>query len=520
MGLKKGVICALATAQLCVLSVMIALLPGAVALASGSLAVTGTVTNSSGAGVANVTVNADAPGTTTVDFGPVTTASDGTYTLYVDAGSYDFHFDPPSGSGLNSMDDSYVTISGNQTLNMQLNTTVSGYHTISGTITDQNGNMVSTYSPNSYGNSDTWWVYIWYSGGGSSYQTKFNESTGQFSLSAPANAYDMFQINIPGYILRNQSSVTFDLTNSDLIQNFHITFAGVTTTVKDSSGNLLSGVSVTAKSSNATSTPPFVDGSYVNGALNVEGPAYSGTTDSNGNYTFVAPAGVIFPGNQGGSLCGGVYGIYATVSGNQVWMSSDLTLSQPVTVILQQAPTPAAPTNLSAPAAANTPTLTWTASSGAVGYKIYRNGTNVGVACTGTTFTDTSASQGTYTYYVTALNSGGESAASNTISVVVDKTAPTVSSVVLNPTRIKTSGTMTITANASDALSGVAGGEFYIDTDPGVGHGTPMTYASGHISAQTTISGLTRGTHYVYVRAKDNAGNWSSATYATFSFTP
>lgn len=77
---------------------------------------------------------------------------------------------------------------------------------------------------------------------------------------------------------------------------------------------------------------------------------------------------------------------------------------------------------------------------------------------------------------------------------------------------------MTMNANATDALSGVAGGEFYIDTDPGQGQGTPMTYSNGKITASKTITGVGTGQHKVYMRTKDNAGNWSAPVYAQFTY--
>ncbi|HZN18604.1 MAG TPA: carboxypeptidase-like regulatory domain-containing protein [Micromonosporaceae bacterium] len=72
----------------------------AAANATGTLHVTGTVTDQSGAGVQNVSVTATALGGTAVLFGPVSTASNGGYQLDVDPGTYDIHFVPPSGSGL------------------------------------------------------------------------------------------------------------------------------------------------------------------------------------------------------------------------------------------------------------------------------------------------------------------------------------------------------------------------------------------------------------------------------------
>src|SRR5689334_18437598 len=68
----------------------------AVAFAAGSLTISGTVTNQTGGGVLNVSVYATALGGSTVLFGPSLTNSSGAYTLGVDPGTYDIHFDPPS----------------------------------------------------------------------------------------------------------------------------------------------------------------------------------------------------------------------------------------------------------------------------------------------------------------------------------------------------------------------------------------------------------------------------------------
>jgi len=84
------------------------------------------------------------------------------------------------------------------------------------------------------------------------------------------------------------------------------------------------------------------------------------------------------------------------------------------------APAPSSPTGLAA--SEITPTgakLSWNAVSGATGYNLYRDGAKVNgtpVAATSTTVTDLSPST-TYSFAVTAVNSGGESGHSATASV-------------------------------------------------------------------------------------------------------
>ena len=53
-------------------------------------------------------------------------------------------------------------------------------------------------------------------------------------------------------------------------------------------------------------------------------------------------------------------------------------------------------------------------------YRVYRNNTAVATNVSGTTYTDSNLANGTYNYYVTTNYYGGESDASNTVSVVID----------------------------------------------------------------------------------------------------
>lgn len=69
--------------------------------------------------------------------------------------------------------------------------------------------------------------------------------------------------------------------------------------------------------------------------------------------------------------------------------------------------------------------LSWSASSGATGYNVYRGGTKVGSA-TGTSYTDSGLSASTtYSYAVTATNSAGESAKSSTVSATTGSSGST-----------------------------------------------------------------------------------------------
>lgn len=63
----------------------------------------------------------------------------------------------------------------------------------------------------------------------------------------------------------------------------------------------------------------------------------------------------------------------------------------------------------------------------------------------------------------------------------------------------------------SDALSGVNTAEYYYDVDPGVGQGYAMSL-NGSTATATTSLGLPKGSHSLYCRVQDNAGNWSSSS--------
>ena len=176
-------------------------------------------------------------------------------------------------------------------------------------------------------------------------------------------------------------------------------------------------------------------------------------------------------------------------------------------------PTPAAPSNLTAPSPAQNPILTWDGVNGADSYNVYRNGVEVG-ASNSPSYTDTTAPEGTNTYYVTAVNGGGESTPSNGVSVVVDRTAPSVSNLGFTTDPLSTGQQTSLNASITDNLSGVTRAEYYTGIDPGAGNGTAMTLVNGTATAPVGPYS-TAGMYTYYVRAQDNAGNWSQPQSVT-----
>jgi hypothetical protein len=116
----------------------------------------------------------------------------------------------------------------------------------------------------------------------------------------------------------------------------------------------------------------------------------------------------------------------------------------------------------------------------------------------------------------TAVNNAGLTS-TTTVTVKIDKTAPTATAPTMAKKLFLSAGSSAISASATDALSGATGGEYYIDTDPGAGNGSPMTYASGKINGTVSTTGLSNGSHRVYMRSRDAAGNWSAPVSTTFT---
>lgn len=99
--------------------------------------------------------------------------------------------------------------------------------------------------------------------------------------------------------------------------------------------------------------------------------------------------------------------------------------------------------------------------------------------------------------------------ATGSVVLSIDETPPAVESAVLSATVISASAITSLAVTATDNLSGVAGGEFFIGADPGAGLGTPLTDHGGTLTA-TVGSGLSADIYVVGTRVQDLAGNWST----------
>ena len=70
--------------------------------------------------------------------------------------------------------------------------------------------------------------------------------------------------------------------------------------------------------------------------------------------------------------------------------------------------------------------------------------------------------------------------------------------------------------------SQIVGGEYYFDTDPGIGNGTPLAMSGNTIDQNYSIStaGLLVGIHKLYVRVQNAAGLWSAYDKNVFYINP
>jgi hypothetical protein len=191
---------------------------------------------------------------------------------------------------------------------------------------------------------------------------------------------------------------------------------------------------------------------------------------------------------------------------------------------------------LGAAAGSTQVSLSWTASSGAASYNVYRgtsaggeSTTPVATGITGTTYTNTGLTNGTAYYYkVAAVNSSGTSGYSNEASA----TPSAGGSAPAAPTGLGATAGNTQVSLSWTASSGAASYNVYRGTSAGGESTTPVV--TGITGTTYTNTGLTNGTAYYYkvaavnsagtsgysneASATPSAGGGGSATFANASF--
>ncbi|HQR26916.1 MAG TPA: multicopper oxidase domain-containing protein [Nocardioides sp.] len=132
---------------------------------------------------------------------------------------------------------------------------------------------------------------------------------------------------------------------------------------------------------------------------------------------------------------------------------------------------------------------------------------------------------GPHTLYVHAKDEAGNWGASATATLLVDKTAPTLSAVTVSPSPTQGAATLTLSATVTDAWTGPVAAEWFVGTDPGAGNGTAVSGVSSSgsgpyaLTGSLDVSNLSEGSYTLRVRVRDQAGNWSTATNVALTVT-
>lgn len=103
--------------------------------------------------------------------------------------------------------------------------------------------------------------------------------------------------------------------------------------------------------------------------------------------------------------------------------------------------------------------------------------------------------------------------ATGSLALSIDSTAPMTSTPSFSTGPKSISSDSVVSTTVADALSGVVGGEYFIDSDPGRGNGVPMSLSGGVLSASLGTN-LATGLYTIGVRSEDAAGNWSALASA------
>ena len=119
---------------------------------------------------------------------------------------------------------------------------------------------------------------------------------------------------------------------------------------------------------------------------------------------------------------------------------------------------------------------------------------------------------GSHTVLVHARDAAGNWGATVGAGFVLDRAAPSITSVSAGPSPTQGATTVGLTAQVSESGSGLDRAEWFVGTDPGVGAGTPMSVTGTgpySVAATVDVTGWAPGPRTLVVRARDRAGSWS-----------
>jgi fibronectin type 3 domain-containing protein len=273
-------------------------------------------------------------------------------------------------------------------------------------------------------------------------------------------------------------------------------------------------------------TATFTDtgGALTNGNIEVvvydgSGTAVGSSADCTAASTTNSNVNIAAGGNQvisctwtATGLTSGTYNVTGLAFSSGWSTEYKQTIIGTVTVQPPATTAPNAPTGLKATAGNATVGLSWTASSGATSYSVYRGTTSNGESTTpiasGLTspaYTDNSAANGTkYYYYVTAVNSVGPSGPSNEVSATPSSSLPVTP---ISPTNLKAQAANDSVALTWTASSNATSYNVYRALATGTEGTTP--YATNITGTNYTDSSAANGTTYYYEVAAVNGTNVS-----------
>ncbi|MFD2764984.1 multicopper oxidase domain-containing protein [Micromonospora eburnea] len=131
----------------------------------------------------------------------------------------------------------------------------------------------------------------------------------------------------------------------------------------------------------------------------------------------------------------------------------------------------------------------------------------------------TGVADGTHRVLVHARDSAGNWGPLAAVTFVLDRTGPVITALTATPNPTARAATLSLAATATD-VSAVTAAEWYEGTDPGVGHGHPMTVSGSAVSATVALNGFSKGNHTLWVRARDALGHWGTAASVTVNVDP
>ncbi len=235
------------------------------------------------------------------------------------------------------------------------------------------------------------------------------------------------------------------------------------------------------------------------GGADAVGYEFRTSTDSGGSWSPPSAGASVTVGAQGETFV--QFRSVDALSNRSAWGGAPA----PEGIVRIDRTTPTTPSQPAGASPAMVPALSWGAvtdsgGSGLAGYRILRNGVQVGTSPT-TAYTDTTAPDGLHLYRVTAVDGAGnvslQSPGRNVLADATPPGAPTITGA--QPTPANVPDVVLTVSGATDATSGVTGFEYRTSTDGGVSWSSPLAGAVITVTAE--------GETLVQARAVDGAGN-------------